>query len=100
MLKNVHGRSIKSCVASLGPGDNSIKVYSTKRLISVFGRVPRGWVHVSISRPKFRLHPIAEMHKSYSPSGCLAQILMSFPFSIVPWSMNPSPSACNPIFPA
>ena len=32
---------------------------------------------------KFGLNPIVQVHKSHSPSGCLAQILISFRFSIV-----------------
>ena len=56
------------------------------------GRIP-------ISQPKFWLNPIVPEHKSHHLSGCPAQILIPFPFSIVFLLMNPSPSAWNPIFP-
>jgi hypothetical protein len=56
------------------------------------GRIP-------ISQPKFWQNPIVPEHKSHHLSGCPAQILIPFPFSIVSLLMNPSPSAWNPIFP-
>ena len=56
------------------------------------GRIP-------ISQPKFWLNPIVPEHKSHYLSGCPAELLIPFPFSIVFLLMNPSPSAWNPIFP-
>jgi hypothetical protein len=53
------------------------------------GRIP-------ISQPKFWLKPIVAEHKSHHLSGCPAQILIPFPFSIVLLLMNPSSSAWNP----
>ena len=42
------------------------------------------------------------MHKSHSRSSCIAEILISFPFSIpIFWAINPKPSTWNlPFFPA
>jgi hypothetical protein len=63
----------------------------------IWGSWRRG--RIPISQPKFWLNPIVPEHKSHHLSGCPAQILIPFPFSIVFLLMNPSPSAWNPIFP-
>jgi hypothetical protein len=58
-----------------------------------------GGCRIPISQPKFWLNTIVPEHKSHHLSGCPAQILIPFPFSIVFLLMNPSPNAWNPTFP-
>ena len=52
-----------------------------------------GGGRILISQPKISTKSIVPEHKSHHLSGCPAQILIPFPFSIVLLLMNPSPSA-------